>query len=159
MAVAGEAAATGSAWLAGIGLPTRVGFLARLVRLVMLSENLFASIAEPHGLSFDDYLVLATTRRSPGASTSPSQLCRVLGRTTGGMTLTLDRLAHSGWLRRSPDPVDRRRVVVQLTPEGRRLCDQVNRALHDWERKAVPLEEADGLSEELDHLLAVVGRG
>ncbi len=159
MAVAGEPVATESAWLGEVGLPPKVGFLARLVRLVMLSENVFAGVAGPHGLSFDDYLVLATTRRSPGASSSPSQLCRVLGRTTGGMTLTLDRLAHSGWLRRSRDPVDRRRVVVQLTPEGRRLCDRVNRALHVWERKAVPPGEAEGLSEELDHLLAVVGRG
>jgi DNA-binding MarR family transcriptional regulator len=58
----------------------------------------------------------------------------VLGRTTGGMTLTLDRLEAAGRLRRSPDPTDRRRVVVELTADGLELATRVNDALHAWER-------------------------
>ena len=49
------------------------------------------------------------------------------------MSLTLDRLEAKGWVRRSFDPVDRRRVIVELTPAGLRLATRVNKALHEWE--------------------------
>ena len=69
-------------------------------------------------------------------------MCAVLGRTTGGMTLTLDRLAAAGWVRRAPDRADRRRIVVSLTPEGQRLAEAVNADLHAWEQ-SLPLDAAD----------------
>lgn len=144
-------------WPGELGLPESIGFLTRLARLVMLTERVFSGIAERHRISFDDYLVLATTGRAAPA-TSPSQLCRILGRTSGGMTLTLDRLEQAGWLRRSPDPSDRRRVLVRLTPSGRRLSERVNRALHEWEHGVVPAGEAEELGALVDRLLEVVGR-
>jgi DNA-binding MarR family transcriptional regulator len=49
------------------------------------------------------------------------------------MSLTLDRLTAAGWVRRSPDPDDRRRVVVGLTPAGTELATRVNAQLHEWE--------------------------
>jgi DNA-binding MarR family transcriptional regulator len=36
---------------------------------------------------------------------------------------------------RSPDPTDRRRVVVELTAVGLELVVQVNDALHEWEHR------------------------
>jgi hypothetical protein len=57
----------------------------------------------------------------------------MLGRTTGGMSLTLDRLEKAGLVRRLPDPDDRRRVVVEATEEGVALAKQVNAELHRWE--------------------------
>ncbi|HXZ62889.1 MAG TPA: hypothetical protein VEG62_09115, partial [Acidimicrobiales bacterium] len=39
-----------------------------------------------------------------------------------------------GWLTRTPDPSDRRRVVVELTASGVAVSTRVNDALHDWER-------------------------
>ena len=37
----------------------------------------------------------------------------------------VDRLVDAGWVARIPAPADRRRVVVTLTPAGRRLHDQI----------------------------------
>jgi DNA-binding MarR family transcriptional regulator len=119
-------------WAEGLDLPD-IGLVARIVRLNLLVTRLIDTIAAAEGVATADYLVLAVLRRSPGHRTSPTRICEVLGRSTGGMTLTLDRLESAGWLTRAPDPTDRRRVVVELTDTGRELSARVNDALHAWE--------------------------
>ncbi len=53
-------------------------------------------------------------------SATPGQLGARLGLTTGSVTAMLDRLARLGYLTRTADPADRRKVVVQPTPEALR---------------------------------------
>ncbi|MEV8633116.1 MarR family transcriptional regulator [Streptosporangium sp. NPDC051023] len=48
---------------------------------------------------------------------TPSVLGGELGLTTGSVTAMLDRLERAGYLTRSPDPGDRRKVVVRATTE------------------------------------------
>ena len=48
---------------------------------------------------------------------SPSELGVALGLTTGSVTAMLDRLEKLDFLSRSPDPNDRRKVVVRVAPE------------------------------------------
>jgi DNA-binding MarR family transcriptional regulator len=120
-------------WAAELGLPADVGIVARLVRLELLLQRVLEDIAGGAGVSVADYLVLAVVRRSPGHRATPTRICEVLDRTSGGMTLALDRLERTGWLRRSADPDDRRRVVVELTPEGLAVATRVNADLHAWE--------------------------
>ena len=110
------------------------GLLGVVMRLELAVTEVLGAITTASGISLADYLVLGVVRRSPGGRSAPTAICDVLGRTTGGMTLTLDRLESAGWLRRSPDPADRRRVVVELTPAGKRLAAKVNDDLHAWER-------------------------
>jgi DNA-binding MarR family transcriptional regulator len=45
----------------------------------------------------------------------PSSLARLLGITTGGVTTVIDRLEQAGYVRRQPDPADRRRQIVAVT--------------------------------------------
>ena len=123
----------GEGWADGLELPG-IGLVARIVRLNLLVTRLIDGIAGAEGVATADYLVLAVVRRSPGHRTSPTRICELLGRSTGGMTLTLDRLEAAGWLTRAPDPSDRRRVVVALTDAGLELSTRVNDALHAWER-------------------------
>jgi DNA-binding MarR family transcriptional regulator len=47
-------------------------------------------------------------------------LAEMTGLTTGAMTVALDRLERSGYARRIRDGADRRRVLVELTPEADR---------------------------------------
>jgi DNA-binding MarR family transcriptional regulator len=110
------------------------GLLGVVVRLELAVNQALETVTADLGLSLSDYLVLGVVRRSPGGRSAPTAICDVLGRTTGGMTLTLDRLETAGWLGRSPDPTDRRRVVVELTPAGLAVATKVNDALHEWER-------------------------
>jgi DNA-binding MarR family transcriptional regulator len=53
-------------------------------------------------------------QRGPSA---PSRLSVELGLTTGSVTAMLDRMEKAGYITRTPDPSDRRKVIVQATPE------------------------------------------
>jgi DNA-binding MarR family transcriptional regulator len=133
-------------WAAELGLPADVGIVARLVRLDLFVRRVLDDLCAAEGLAVPDYLVLAVVRRSPGGRAAPSQLCRILDRTSGGMSLALDRLEATGWLVRSDDPDDGRRVVVELTPAGLALATRVNDALHEWEAS---LELSDAQQREI----------
>ena len=56
---------------------------------------------------------------------SPSQLTELLGTDTAGMTRLLDRLQDKGLLRRTRHQVDRRSIVIELTPRGRAMVPKL----------------------------------
>lgn len=109
------------------------GLLGHVMRVNLVVNRMLDDICGRQGTTPSDYLVLAVVRRSPDHRTSPTTVCEVLGRTTGGMSLTVDRLEGAGLLRRLPDPTDRRRIVLEATPRGVDLALAVNQALRDWE--------------------------
>lgn len=143
-------------WAADLGLPADVGIVARLVRLELLLQRRLEGITEAAGIAVADYLVLAVVRRSPDQRATPTRICEILDRTSGGMSLALDRLEKAGWLRRSADPDDRRRVVVELTPEGLAVATRVNADLHAWEDGLAlsPSQQRD-TARVVDRLLAM----
>jgi DNA-binding MarR family transcriptional regulator len=109
-----------------------VGLVARLLRIHLLFGRFLDEVTSAERINDTDYLVLALIERSPGGG-SPSHIAEVLRRSTGGMTVTLDRLESLGWLNRAPDPADRRRIRLHLTDAGRVAIDRVRAALHGWE--------------------------
>jgi DNA-binding MarR family transcriptional regulator len=146
----------GRRWEPDLDTPDEPGLVAKVVRLNLLVTRALDDIANAAGISLGDYLVLGVVRRSPEGRTTPTRICEVLRRTTGGMTLTIDRLEAAGWLTRSADSRDRRRVVVELTDAGRELAIRVNEAMHDWEdRLALPVRSRERIDAQLDALLAV----
>jgi DNA-binding MarR family transcriptional regulator len=133
------------------------GLLTRLARLELLVGRALDTITAAAGVATADYMVLGVVRRSPDGRSSPTAICEVLGRTTGGMTLALDRLEAAGWVRRRRDPADGRRVVVELTPAGLALATQINDALHRWERSlGVGEAEARRIVRVLDEVADVL---
>ncbi len=110
------------------------GLMVRVVELNHQMTQILEGITQTAGLSMADYLVLALIRRSPDHRSAPGRIAKRLGRTSGGISLTLDRLEANGWLRRSQDDRDRRRVVVELTPAGVDVATTMNYSLHEWER-------------------------
>jgi DNA-binding MarR family transcriptional regulator len=141
-------------WAADLGLPADVGIVARLVRLDLFVRRVLDGITAAEDIAVADYLVLAVVRRSPGHRATPSRICSILDRTSGGMSLALDRLEAAGWLVRSGDPDDGRRVVVALTPAGLALATRVNDALHEWEAslELTPAQQRD-TARTVDRLL------
>lgn len=60
---------------------------------------------------------------------TPVELKTVLSVDPGAMTRMLDRLACKGWIKRLPNPADKRGVLVQLTPDGAALCEQCHQVV------------------------------
>lgn len=97
----------------------------------------------PDGLSPMDARVLVFYARHPGAT--QSELSAHAGRDKGQVARLVASLRAQGLLEAQPDPVDRRSVRLQLTPEGRaaqqalqrqrrRLADQACAGLDEEER-------------------------
>jgi DNA-binding MarR family transcriptional regulator len=78
------------------------------------------------GISGADFMVLANLRRSGRPyRLSQRQLMDALSLTSGTVSVRIDRLADRGYVRRDPDPADRRGVLVALTRAGERIFDAV----------------------------------
>jgi DNA-binding MarR family transcriptional regulator len=60
--------------------------------------------------------ILVNFGRGPIA---PTELARLLRFTTGGITTVIDRLERAGYVRRRPEPADRRRLIVEPTDATR----------------------------------------
>ncbi|WP_285581268.1 MarR family winged helix-turn-helix transcriptional regulator [Actinoallomurus iriomotensis] len=73
-------------------------------------------IAQHLGIAPTDLLCLHVLDRA-GTSTA-GELGSRLGRTTGAVTHMIDRLEKAGYVRRRPDPRDRRRVLVEASAPG-----------------------------------------
>ncbi|CAB4617755.1 unannotated protein [freshwater metagenome] len=138
-------------------IPDTDGLLGHVVRLNVAVDRVLAEITGASGISVADYLVLGVIRRSPQHRSAPTAICEVLGRTTGGMSLTLDRLEAAGHVRRLPDPGDRRRIVVEATAPGLALAKKVNADLHAWEDSlGVSGSDRRVLAESLARLTALI---
>ena len=85
--------------------------------------------------SFD---VLAALRRAgPPFQATPTALCEATLLTSGAMTNRLDRLEESGMVERTPDPDDRRGIIIQLTPTGKDLVDEAAKVRFEQANDAV----------------------
>ena len=60
-----------------------------------------------------------------GIPLTPSQVADRVLIASATMTATLDLLERRGWIRRLPNPADRRSVLIEITPEGRTTADQL----------------------------------
>ncbi|MTA78539.1 MAG: MarR family transcriptional regulator [Actinobacteria bacterium] len=140
--------------------PASDGLLGHVVRLNVAVDRVLAEVTGAHGISVADYLVLGVIRRSPQHRSAPTAICEVLGRTTGGMTLTIDRLVRAKLVRRLPDPGDRRRVVVEATAAGVALAKKVNADLHGWEQSlGATRTQTRGIVDALGQLTDLIDAG
>jgi DNA-binding MarR family transcriptional regulator len=75
------------------------------------------AVAEAIGLNRTDMRCLDVIQRE--GPVPAGRLADETGLTTGAITTVLDRLERAGFARRTRDPSDRRRVLVELDPQAR----------------------------------------
>jgi DNA-binding MarR family transcriptional regulator len=98
--------------------------IGRISRLSRQLEERLEPVFESHGLEGGLFDVLAAIRRSgPPYRVRPTELAQSLMLTSSGTTKRLDRLERSGLVVRRHDKDDRRALLIELTPEGRKLVD------------------------------------
>lgn len=101
-----------------------IGIVGRISRLSLVVEKELMHAFTQFGLNHWSFDMLATLRRTGAPyQLSPTELFRSMMVTSGTMTNRIDRLAEKGWVRRIPDPQDRRGILVELTEQGRELID------------------------------------
>jgi hypothetical protein len=92
---------------------TKLG--AALHALIAGSVATHEAVADRLGINPTDLRCLGLATSEPGLT--PTRLAELAGLTTGAITGVLDRLERAGFVRREPDPSDRRRLRVQLIPD------------------------------------------
>lgn len=97
----------------------------QLLQLGQLVQRSIDRVAAANGLSHAEVAVLAALKRfGPPFEASPSQLQGAHWVTLPGLTKPIGRLEALGYITRRPNPIDRRAVIVKLTPEGnQRMTD------------------------------------
>jgi DNA-binding MarR family transcriptional regulator len=99
--------------------PAPLAVTGRILQIARHLERARLQLLAPWRLTLADFDVLATlarSRREEGVN--PRSLLSETMVTSGAITTRLDRLEALGYIRRMPDPADRRGVLVQLTATG-----------------------------------------
>jgi DNA-binding MarR family transcriptional regulator len=81
-------------------------------------------------LSVPQLRALAFLHHNPGACLF--HVADHLGVTRPTASVIVDRLVRRGLLVRGEDPRERRRIVLTLSPKGRRFLEQARRATRSW---------------------------
>jgi DNA-binding MarR family transcriptional regulator len=93
-----------------------------------------------------------------GTPLTPSQVSDRVLIASATMTATLDLLERRGWIRRVPNPADRRSVFIEITPEGRATTDQMLPGIRTVERSILSALTPGERSHLLDLLTKILAR-
>jgi DNA-binding MarR family transcriptional regulator len=127
--------------------PSRIEWLSDLVRLeIILWNRVDGRLREAHGLPLAYFWPLYVVGQSGDESLRVGELAGALGLTVGGMSKIVDRIERTGFLRREPDPADRRASRIALTDAGRR-CLMLASETYETEMAAV-LDDALSADEQ-----------
>ena len=85
----------------------------------------YAPLLEDSGLTYPQYVTMLVLWEDPRAARSVGELGERLHLDSGTLTPLLKRLTSMGYVSRSRDAGDERRVLVSLTPEGAALRDRL----------------------------------
>jgi DNA-binding MarR family transcriptional regulator len=140
-----------------------VAVFSRVTRLAKHLDRARRAAFAAHAVESWEFDVLAALRRTgPPYELSPGRLLRETLVTSGTMTNRVDRLAARGLVERSPDPDDRRGVIVRLTPDGKATVDGAFAALLEAEHDLLaelPERDRTKLAALLRTLLAPFAEG
>jgi DNA-binding MarR family transcriptional regulator len=133
--------------------PAVEGIVDRVMGLSRRFKRMMEETLSGFDLTWGEYQVLGALRQAgPPYRSTPGRLAGRTELSSGAMTNRLDRLEKAGHIRRLPDPDDRRGVLVELTPQGRKVYnDAVGVQAHKEALVAAALGDAE--KEQLNGLL------
>ena len=91
-----------------------------------------------------------------GQPLEPSVIAERVLITAGSMTSLLDTLEKRGLIRRMPHPDDRRKLLIDITPEAQAIVDKLLPSLHARERDVISSALSTPEQRELLQLVAKV---
>jgi DNA-binding MarR family transcriptional regulator len=105
--------------------PSGMAIAGRIVVAAAMIQRGVDRVLERSGLSQWAFDVLATLRRKGEPyQLSPTELAHSTMLSSAAMVNRLDRLESRGLIKRLPNPVDRRGIIVQLTSLGKSSIEQ-----------------------------------
>lgn len=125
------------------------------VKAHRLLDPVRLQLYEAMNLTLPQIKIMAQVEARPGLN--GRALADSLGITASAVSQHVERLVKRGLLTRTGDLDDRRRVVLELTPEGQRALADVHQQAHDLAAKVLtPLAgpQLEALNEVLTRLLA-----
>lgn len=110
--------------------------------------------SDPHGLTLQHKLLLSTISKAPGIGVAElARMEKLRGPTMSGHIKALE---NAGLVRRdAPNPEDRRRVGLQLTPQGEAVIEDIRSRRLDWLARKLaqlPPEGAQALRHAIQYL-------
>jgi DNA-binding MarR family transcriptional regulator len=121
-------------WLGEVDLPSGVdreveGIVDRINGLRWRFHRMLDETLADFGLKSGEWKALNQLRQAePPHRRSIGQLAAWAELSSGAMTNRVDRLEAAGFVRRVPDPNDRRGVLVELTDAGHKVWEESLRA-------------------------------
>ena len=117
--------------------------------LMELDSRIVATFEVPHPAA-----TMLAVLDGAGEPLTPSQISERVLVASASTTATLDLLERRGWVRRMPNPDDRRSTLVEITPAGRAVTDRLLPGIRAVERSAM-----DALTKsERVQFLALLGK-
>jgi DNA-binding MarR family transcriptional regulator len=107
------------------GVPQDTQYIYRMARVCkILGDRLDATCAR-HDLTRSQFEAMAVLRRRHPEPLSAGDLMKAAFLTSGSVTAMLNQLLGKDLVQRQPHKEDRRRIEVQLTPEGIKKIEAV----------------------------------
>jgi DNA-binding MarR family transcriptional regulator len=142
--------------------PLVEGVVTRMQMVLRHLKQTRQALLAAHGLEEYEYATLHFLGgRGPGHRATPSDIAAWHQMSPSGITGRLDALEKRGFIRRLPSPADRRKVIVELTEEGRRAwLDTFNPQGNEEAKVLAALEpgEQEQFNEMLRRMMRVFDR-
>jgi DNA-binding MarR family transcriptional regulator len=129
--------------------------------LCRTGEALLGELDRSIALTFDMPQAAATALAVIDGATAPltpSQVSERVLIASATMTATLDLLEHRGWIRRIPNPGDRRSVLIEITPAGRATADRLLPGIRKIERSILSVLSPQERAQLLGLLARILAR-
>lgn len=137
--------------------PLIEGIVTRMQFIVWYLRRTKEQVLKEHGLHMAEWEILRALRGSgPPYRAAPTALAAATGAPATTVTSRLDRLEARGLVVRVHDPGDRRRLLVELTPEGHAAWESAMGGLDRYEKDLLAClgaEERERLADLLRPLM------